>query len=227
MDRFSGSDLVARSGRLGKPMRSFGGQADRPTAIPFRNAAINRRSLERKRPPTERRVERAEKAKVITALNEVFKDTGAVVVARYTGLTVAAMTAFRARMREAGGTVRVAKNRLAQRALEGTDVSHLKGLLKGQTVIAFSHDPVAAPKVAVEFAKGNDKLVILGGAMGTTNLDQNGVKALAALPSIEVLRARLVGLIASPATRVAQVLAAPAGQLARVVNAYAEKGNAG
>src|SRR5262245_6952781 len=113
---------------------------------------------------TERRVERAEKAKVISALNEVFQDTGAVVVARYTGLTVAAMTAFRARMREAGGTVRVAKNRLAQRALDGTDVGHLKDLLKGQTVLAFSRDPVTAPKVAVEFAKGNEKLVILGGA---------------------------------------------------------------
>jgi large subunit ribosomal protein L10 len=172
-------------------------------------------------------VERAEKAKVITALNEVFKDTGAVVVARYTGLTVAAMTAFRARMREAGGTVRVAKNRLAQRALEGTDVSHLRGLLKGQTVIAFSRDPVAAPKVAVDFAKVNDKLVILGGAMGKTSLDQNGVKALAALPSIEALRARIIGLIASPATRVAQVLVAPASQLARVFNAYADKNQAG
>jgi large subunit ribosomal protein L10 len=172
-------------------------------------------------------VERAEKAKVISALNEVFQDTGAVVVARYTGLTVAAMTAFRARMREAGGTVRVAKNRLAQRALDGTDVGHLKDLLKGQTVLAFSKDPIAAPKVAVEFAKGNENLVILGGAMGTTSLDPNGVKALASLPSIDQLRAKLVGLIASPATRVAQIMAAPAGKLARVVKAYADKSNAG
>jgi len=172
-------------------------------------------------------VERAEKAKVIAALNEVFKDTGAVVVARYTGLTVAAMTAFRARMREAGGTVRVAKNRLAQRALDGTDVSHLKDLLKGPTVMAFSHDPIAAPRVAVDFAKVNDKLVILGGAMGKTNLDANGVKALAALPSLDQLRAKLVGLLATPATRVAQVVAAPAAQLARVFNAYADKSKAG
>jgi large subunit ribosomal protein L10 len=172
-------------------------------------------------------VERAEKAKVISALNEVLKDTGAVVVARYAGLTVAAMTAFRARMREAGGTVRVAKNRLAQRAVDGTDVSHLKGLLKGQTVLAFSHDPIAAPKVAVEFAKGNDKLVILGGAMGTTSLDANGVRALAALPSIDQIRAKIVGLIVTPATRVAQIMAAPAGTLARVVKAYADKSNAG
>jgi large subunit ribosomal protein L10 len=172
-------------------------------------------------------VERAEKAKVITALNEVFKDTGAVVVARYAGLTVADMTAFRARMREAGGSVRVAKNRLAKRALEGTDVSHIEALFKGQTVIAFSQDPVAAPKVAVDFAKGNDKLVILGGAMGRTNLDANGVKALAALPSIDQLRARIIGLITSPATKIAQVVAAPAAKLARVVNAYAEKSTAG
>jgi len=172
-------------------------------------------------------VERAEKAKVIAALNEVFKDTGAVVVARYTGLTVAAMTAFRARMREAGGTVRVAKNRLAQRALDGTDVSHLKDLLKGPTVMAFSHDPIAAPKVAVDFAKVNDKLVILGGAMGKTNLDANGVKALAALPSLDLLWAKLVGRRATPAPRVAPVVAAPAAQLARVFNAYADKSKAG
>jgi large subunit ribosomal protein L10 len=172
-------------------------------------------------------VERAEKAKVISALNEVFNDTGAVVVARYTGLTVAAMTAFRARMREAGGTVRVAKNRLAQRALDGTDVGHLKDLLKGQTVLAFSRDPITAPKVAVDFAKGNEKLVILGGAMGKTSLDPNAVRALATLPSLEQLRARIVGMISSPATRVAQIAAAPAGKLARVVQAYADKGNAG
>jgi large subunit ribosomal protein L10 len=171
-------------------------------------------------------VERAEKAKVISALNDVLKDTGAVVVARYTGLTVADMTAFRTRMRQAGGSVRVAKNRLTQRAIDGTDISHLKGLLKGPTVLAYSKDPVAAPKVATEFAKGNEKLVILGGAMGKTSLDANGVKALASLPSIEVLRAKIVGLLASPATRVAQVLGAPAGQLARVVKAFADKGNA-
>jgi large subunit ribosomal protein L10 len=172
-------------------------------------------------------VERAEKAKVITALHEVFKDTGAVVVARYAGLTVAEMTAFRARMRDVGAGVRVAKNRLARRALEGTDVSHIEGLLKGQTVIAYSRDPVAAPKVAVDFAKGNDKLVILGGAMGKTNLDANGVKALASLPSIEQLRAKIVGLIVSPATKIAQVVAAPAAKLARVFNAYADKDKAG
>jgi large subunit ribosomal protein L10 len=148
------------------------------------------------------------------------------VVARYAGLTVAAMTAFRARMREAGGTVRVAKNRLAQRALDGTDASHLKPLLKGQTVLAFSKDPVVAPKVAVDFAKGNDKLVILGGAMGTTALNPEGVKALATLPSLDELRAKLLGLIQAPATKVAQVVNAPAAKLARVFGAYAKRDEA-
>ncbi len=168
-------------------------------------------------------MERAEKAKVISDLNEVLKDTGSVVVARYAGLTVAAMTTLRVRMREAGGSVRVAKNRLAQRALDGTDLSHLKDLLKGQTVLAYAKDPVAAPKIAVEFAKTNEKLVILGGAMGKTNLSPDRVKALATLPSIDALRAKLVGLISSPATRVAQILGAPAGKVARVVKAYADK----
>jgi large subunit ribosomal protein L10 len=130
-------------------------------------------------------------------------------------------------MRDAGGSVRVAKNRLARRALEGTDVGHIEGLLKGQTVMAFSKDPIAAPKVAVDFAKANEKLVILGGAMGKTNLDSNGVKALAALPSIDQLRAKILGMLMTPATRIAQVVAAPAAQLARVFNAYADKSNAG
>jgi len=171
-------------------------------------------------------VDRAEKGEVVTALNQVFQDTGIVVVARYTGLTVADMTAFRARMREAGGKVRVAKNRLVKRALEGTDVGHIADLFTGPTVIAYSSDPVAAPKVAVEFAKSNENLVILGGAFGQTNLDPDGVKALAALPSLDELRATLVGLISTPARRIAQVVAAPAAQVARVVGAYAEKSEA-
>jgi large subunit ribosomal protein L10 len=171
-------------------------------------------------------LERAEKAEVVASLNEVFKDTGSVVVAHYAGLTVADMTALRARMRDAGARVRVAKNRLIKRALEGTDASHIAGLFTGQTVIAFSSDPMAAPKVAVDFAKTNEKLVILGGAMGVTNLNAEGVKALAALPSLDELRARLVGMISTPATRIAQVVAAPAAKLARVFSAYAEKGKA-
>ncbi len=171
-------------------------------------------------------MDRAEKGEVVATLNQVFKDTGIVVVARYTGLTVADMTALRARMRDAGGSVRVAKNRLVKRALEGTDVGHIADLFTGPTVIAFSSDPVAAPKVAVEFAKTNEKLIILGGAFGRTNLDPDGVKALAALPSLDELRAQLVGLIATPARRIAQVVAAPAAQVARVIGAYADKSEA-
>jgi large subunit ribosomal protein L10 len=171
-------------------------------------------------------VERAQKAELVTSLNQVFKDTGVVVVAHYAGLNVADMTALRARMREAGASVRVAKNRLAKLALKGTDAETIADLLQGPTMIAFSNDPVAAPKVAADFAKTHQNLVILGGAMGSTSLDPDGVKALAALPSLDELRGTLVGLIASPATRVAQVLAAPAGQLARVVGAYAEKSEA-
>jgi large subunit ribosomal protein L10 len=171
-------------------------------------------------------VDRAQKAELVASLNQVFKDTGVVVVAHYAGLNVADMTALRARMREAGASVRVAKNRLAKLALKGTDVETISDLFEGPTVIAYSNDPVAAPKVAADFAKSNENLVILGGAMGRTSLDIDGVKALAALPSLDELRGKLVGLIASPATRVAQILAAPAGQLARVVGAYADKGEA-
>ena len=171
-------------------------------------------------------MERAEKSEVVTALNQVFKDTGTVVVAHYSGLTVADMTALRARMREAGAGVRIAKNRLIKRALAGTDVSHIADLFTGPTVIAYSSDPVAAPKVAVEFARSNGKLIILGGAIGQTNLDPDGVKALAALPSLDELRAMLVGLVASPARRIAQVVAAPAARIARVVGAHARQSEA-
>ena len=171
-------------------------------------------------------MERAEKREFVTELNQVFKSTGSVVVAHYSGLTVAQMNDLRSRMRVAGGTVKVAKNRLARIALQGTELEGISNLFQGQTLIAYSDDPVTAPKIAVEFAKGNDKLVVLGGAMGATNLDAEGVKALAALPSLDELRAKLVGMIQTPATRIAQVVNAPAGQLARVFNAYAQKDEA-
>jgi large subunit ribosomal protein L10 len=129
-------------------------------------------------------------------------------------------------MQEAGGQVKVAKNRLAKIALEGTDAAVVAPLLRGPTLIAYSGDPVAAPKVATEFAKTNDKLVILGGAMGKTSLDSNGVKALASLPSLDELRGKLVGLIQAPATKIARVVSAPASKLARVVQAYAKKDEA-
>jgi large subunit ribosomal protein L10 len=171
-------------------------------------------------------VDRAEKSELVTAMNLVFKDAGAVVVAHYAGLSVAEMTAFRAKMRDAGAGVKVAKNRLAKLALKGTEAETIADLLKGPTVIAFSKDPVAAPKVATDFAKTNDKLVILGGSLGRTSLNPEGIKALASLPSLDELRGRLVGLISSPATRVAQVVAAPAAQVARVIGAYANKSEA-
>jgi large subunit ribosomal protein L10 len=171
-------------------------------------------------------MERAEKGEAIAALHEVFKDTGAVVVAQYAGLTVADMTSLRGKMRAAGGGVKVAKNRLVKRALQGTDAVHIADLFKGPTVIAYSKDPVAAAKVSIDFAKTNEKLVILGGAMGTTNLNPDGVKALASLPSLDELRAKLVGMIKTPSTRIAQVVAAPAAQVARVVGAYARKSEA-
>jgi large subunit ribosomal protein L10 len=136
------------------------------------------------------------------------------------------MQILRKQMKLAGATVKVAKNRLAKIALEGTDVAAIGPLLKGPTVIAFSGDPVAAPKVAVNFAKVHEKFVILGGSMGKTALNPDGVKALAALPSLDELRAKIVGLIQAPATKIAQVLTAPATKVARVVQAYASKSEA-
>ena len=129
-------------------------------------------------------------------------------------------------MRHAGAAVKVAKNRLTKIALDGTDVAAIAPLLKGPTLIAYSGDPVVAPKVAVDFAKTNQRFVILGGAMGKTALNSDGVKALAALPSLDELRAKMVGLIQAPATKLARLLNAPASQLARVVQAYASKGEA-
>ena len=168
-------------------------------------------------------MERAVKSEQIASLGEVFKTTKVVVVAHYSGLTVAQMQTLRKQMRQAGASVRVAKNRLAKIALEGSDVASIAPLMKGPTLIAFSGDPIAAPKVAVDFAKTHERFVILGGAMGKTSLDQNGVKALAALPSLDELRAKIVGLIVAPATKIAQVVNAPAAKLARVVQAYASK----
>ena len=171
-------------------------------------------------------MDRAEKKELVTTLNAVFKDANVVVVAHYSGLTVVQMQNLRRQMKQAGAAVRVAKNRLAKIALDGTDAASIAPLLKGPTLIAYSGDPVAAPKVAVDFAKTNERFVILGGAMGTTSLDVDGVKALAALPSLDELRAKLVGLIQAPATKIAQLVNAPASKLARVVQAYADKGQA-
>jgi len=171
-------------------------------------------------------VDRAAKREAVTALNDAFKGTSVVVVAHYSGLTVAQMQNLRRQMKQAGATVKVAKNRLAKIALEGTDVAAIGPLLKGPTVIAFSNDPVAAPKVAVDFAKANEKFVILGGSMGTTALNPDAVKALASLPSLDELRAKLIGLLVAPATKIAQLTNAPAAKVARVVQAYATKNEA-
>jgi large subunit ribosomal protein L10 len=171
-------------------------------------------------------VDRAAKAELVTTLNEVFKTANVVVVAHYSGLTVAQMQNLRRQMKQAGGTVKVAKNRLAKIALEGTDAASIASLLQGPTVLAYSGDPVAAPKVAVDFAKANDKFVILGGAMGKTALNPDGVKALASLPSLDELRGKIVGLIQAPATKLAQLVNAPAAKVARVVQAYASKNEA-
>ena len=171
-------------------------------------------------------MERAEKREFVTELNEVFKASGSVVVARYAGITVSQMNDLRTKMRAAGGTVKVAKNRLAKIALQGTESEGMSDLFQGQTLIAYANDPMIAPKVAMDFAKTNDKLVVLGGAMGTTTLNAEAVKSLATLPSLDELRAKLLGLLAAPATRVATVVAAPASQLARVFAAYAKKDEA-
>ena len=171
-------------------------------------------------------MERAAKAEQVTELKGVFKTANTVVVAHYAGLTVAQMQILRKQARQAGTTVKVAKNRLAKIALEGTDVASIGPLLKGPTLIATSSDPIAAPKVATDFAKANEKFVILGGAMGKTALNPDGVKALATLPSLDELRAKIVGLIQAPATKLAQLANAPAAKLARVFGAYAKTGEA-
>jgi large subunit ribosomal protein L10 len=169
-------------------------------------------------------LDRTEKREFVASLADVFAQTSMVVVTQNKGMTVAEVTQLRTKMRAAGATFKVAKNRLAVLALDGTRFDGIAPLLKGPTALAWSHDPVAVAKVAVEFAKTNEKLVLIGGALGTQMLDADGVKALAELPSLDALRAKLLGLLAAPATRIAGVLQAPAGQLARVFGAYAKAG---
>ena len=168
-------------------------------------------------------MDRNQKEHSVTELNSLFSESGAVIVAQYSGLSVAQMNDLRTRMREAGASFKVAKNRLAKRALEGTPVAGISDLFSGPTGIGYSEDPVAAPKVLVTFAKENESLVILGGAAVGSILDLDGVKTLASLPSLDELRGKIVGLLQAPATKIAGVLQAPAGQLARVLSAYAKK----
>ena len=168
-------------------------------------------------------MDRAQKAEFVASMKDTLAEAGSVVVAHYAGLTVADMTELRTSMRDAGATVKVAKNRLVKLAIEGTETEHMAPLFQGQTLIAYAEDPVAAPKAAAEYAKKNDKLVLLGGAMGATHLDEAGVKALATMPSLDEMRGKLIGMITTPAQRLAVLTAAPAGQIARVIQAHADK----
>ncbi|MBX7481558.1 50S ribosomal protein L10 [Qipengyuania qiaonensis] len=168
-------------------------------------------------------MDRSQKADAVAQLSEVFAQSGVVVVTRNLGLTVDQSTELRTKMREAGASYKVAKNRLAKLALKDTDYAGLDEYLSGPTALGYSEDPVAAAKAVVEFAKTTDKIEIVGGSMGATKLDEAGVKALASMPSLDELRAKIVGLVNAPATKVAQVVNAPAAKLARVFGAYGAK----
>ncbi len=168
-------------------------------------------------------MDRAQKPIVVSELNSSFNEVGVVVVTRNLGLTVAQSTALRLKMRDAGATFKVTKNSLAKIAAKGTAYEGISDMLTGPIALASSVDPVAAAKVVVEFAKTNDRLEIVGGSMGADVLSVDGVKALATLPSLDELRAKIVGLVQAPATKVVQIVQAPAGQLARVLGAYAAK----
>jgi large subunit ribosomal protein L10 len=171
-------------------------------------------------------VDRAEKENWVASLHRTFSETAVVLVAHYSGLTVAEIGDLRKRMRDTGAGLRVTKNRLTRLALADTQYRSLEGLFKGPTAIAFANDPVGAAKVAVGYAKSNPKLVLLGGSVGGHLLDAEGVRTLATLPSLDELRGQLIGLLNAPATRIAGILQAPAGQLARVLSAYGEKSDA-
>ncbi len=168
-------------------------------------------------------MDRAQKEKVVEELGQIFESSGVVVVAHYEGLTVAEMQTLRAMMRDAGGAVRVAKNRLARIALEGKPCQGISDLLSGMTVLAYSEDPVAAAKVAEEFAKENKKFEILGGAMGEAALDRDGVKSVAAMPSREELIASIAGCIGAPASNIAGAIGAPASNIAGILSTLEER----
>ncbi|MET0250796.1 MAG: 50S ribosomal protein L10 [Novosphingobium sp.] len=171
-------------------------------------------------------MDRSQKAEAVAALNATFNEVGVVVVTRNHGLTVAQSTALRTKMRDAGATFRVSKNTLAKLAIANTDYAGIDEYLVGPVALATSVDPVAAAKVAVDFAKTNDKLEIVGGAMGANVLDEAGIRALATMPSLDEMRGRLIGLVQAPATKIAQLVTAPAAKLARVFGAYAKSQDA-
>lgn len=168
-------------------------------------------------------MDRSQKEASVAEIRAALEKAGTVVVAHYSGLTVDEITTLRRSVRSGGGTFKVAKNRLVRRAIEGTPFAGLDGLLKGPTALAFSLDPVFAAKAVTAFAKQNDKLVVLGGVFSGQTLDKSGVEMLASMPSLDELRAKIVGLLVAPATRIAGVLQAPGGQVARVISAHAAK----
>ncbi len=171
-------------------------------------------------------MDRAQKEKVVEELGQIFESSGVVVVSHYEGLTVAEMQDLRAQMREAGGSVRVAKNRLAKIALDGKPCAGIADLMTGMTVMSYSEDPVAAAKVSEDFAKGNDKFIILGGAMGDTILDRAGVKTVSAMPSREELIASIAGCIGAPASNIAGAIGAPASNIASILSTIEERAEA-
>ncbi len=168
-------------------------------------------------------MDRAQKEKVVDELGQIFESSGVVVVAHYAGITVAQMQDLRAKMRVVGGSVRVAKNKLAKIALEGKAAAKMADLLTGMTVMAYSEDPVAAAKVSEAYAKTNENFVILGGAMGDTILDPAGVKAVAALPSREELIASIAACLGAPASAIAGAIGAPASNIASILSSIEEK----
>ena len=168
-------------------------------------------------------MDRSQKADAVASLSATFNEAGVVVVTRNLGMTVAQSTVLRTKMREAGASFKVSKNTLARLAIADTDYAGIGDMLNGPVALASSVDPVAAAKVAIDFAKTNDKLEIVGGSMGSQVLNPEGIKALASMPSLDQLRATVIGLIQAPATKIAQLTTAPAAKLARVFNAYAEK----
>ena len=165
-------------------------------------------------------MDRNEKQEFVTSMKSSLDGAGSIIVAHYAGLTVSDMMSLRSTMREAGGSVKVAKNRLMRLALSGMDIEHMTPLFEGQTLIAWSSDPIVAPKVAVNFSKENENLVVLGGAMGSTPLAVQDITRLASLPSLDELRGKLIGMITTPATRIAMLTRAPTEGVARVIGAY-------
>jgi large subunit ribosomal protein L10 len=171
-------------------------------------------------------VDRSQKEKAVTTLQQSLTDIACVVITQQAGMTVEEVTDLRRQMRAAGANFKVTKNRLARRALAGTKFERLSPMFTGPTAIAFSRDPVAAAKVAVEFANRNEKLRIIGGGLNDQQLDVQGIKSLATMPSLDQLRAKLIGMLQTPATRIASILQAPGGQIARVLSAHAKQGGA-